>query len=388
MTVVPATKTSCVVETEDGETELCFGLPRGRSSNFRFRYVLYRSRAAAKESRLDMFFDRFVIYEKLDYLLKFVLRFPVTGSFKLDIYGMDNEDSDAFDLCCTYIINCSEAKRNCLPLPDCPKIGWGPQAETQAAGLTPVTHKEAEIFSNDKYVEILLNSERDIALYHVLKHSLLDEATLSKYSVAELKAGKAVVYLRLPQKGEYALKLYAQELNEQGPTQNILNYLVNCSSMNSESQPFPNVSCGLLGRNPIISNIYGAEPVSHNEAHLKAEDGKVSLQFKADKNVELICEMHTNDRKGAGLMKSVTTNSGKHWTFDLDIPVKGEYSFNVFARQKGQPDQIHSVHSYLIDSEGHEGVPDDVDEVDTWIPTETFDTSDEEVSSVSVFILI
>uniref|UniRef100_A0A0B7AHJ6 KY-like immunoglobulin-like domain-containing protein n=1 Tax=Arion vulgaris TaxID=1028688 RepID=A0A0B7AHJ6_9EUPU len=347
--------------------------------------MMYRSRSGTSDSKIDVFFDRFVLFEKQKDFLRFALRFPIKGSFKFDIYGLDVQDGDVFDLCCTYIINCPRAKHNCLPLPDCPPLGWGPDCEIEASGLIPVTHKQAEIVSTDGFLEIRLAKNRVIAFYQLLKHSLLDDATLSKYSVAELKTDEAIVYLRLPQKGEYALKLFAQDLKDQGIAKNILNYLITCNNTNSELKPFPNISNGLIGRNPKTSKSYGVDAVSHPQARLIAKNGKIVIEFRADLNVELVCEMHTIDGKAAQKMQKVVTNSGNMWKLDLDMPVQAEYSLNVFAHEKGHSDQIYNVHSYLIKSEGRKEAGEDVDNdetnvVDTSIPTETLDTSEPEVT--------
>ncbi|RUS77650.1 hypothetical protein EGW08_014593 [Elysia chlorotica] len=385
MSSVPTTKLNCVADTREGEVEFTFGLPPERSPNYRFKYMLYRSKATAAESRVDVFLDRFVLFEQREDLLRFALRFPIKGGFKLDIYGLDVEESDVFDLCCTYIINCPQGKSNCLPLPDCPAVGWGPVPETAMVGLKPVTHKQAEVVSKDGYVEIRLAKERALAFHQLLKHSVIDEATLSKYSVTELDENEATVYLRLPQKGEYALKLFAQGLEEEGAAPNVLNYLINCSNTDQGSKPFPNVTNGLLGRNDLTSTKFGVQALSHNKGGMiDAEDGKLSVRFKANPDVELVCEMHTNDGVAAAQMSHQVQNADGTWTFSLDMPVSGEYSLNVFARTKEDKQQIHSVHTYLIKSQGRGGggadTPGSEDGVkDTAVPTETVETSDGEV---------
>ncbi|XP_059151708.1 uncharacterized protein LOC131937939 isoform X2 [Physella acuta] len=381
MSNIASTKLKCVAETKDGEVEFCFGLPAERSGNFRFKYMLYRSKQDVGENRVDLFLDRFVLFEQREDVLRFALRFPIKGSFKLDIYGLDLTDGDVFDLCCTYIINCPQAKKNCMPLPDCPPLGWGPVAETRAAGLKPLTHKQAEVSSKDGFVEIRLGKERALAFHQMLKHAVLDEATLSKYVVTELDSEQAVIYLRLPQNGEYALKLFAQGLEDEGAAPNVLNYLINCSGADS-GQPFPNLASGQLGRHQMNSDKYGVKAVTHPNGMLEAKDGKLSVAFTSDPDVELVCELHTNDGRAASKMTSAVSNKNGKWTFDLDLPVKGEYSLNVFARRKGEQGQIHSVHTYLVRSAGRDGGGDDVDgvgDVNVVIPTETVETSDSEV---------
>ncbi|XP_055886104.1 uncharacterized protein LOC106062437 isoform X1 [Biomphalaria glabrata] len=385
LSIVKSTKKNCVVETEDGEIDFCFGLPPGRSSTYRFKYMLYRSRSDPIEQKVDLFLDRFVMFEQREDLLRFALRFPIKGSFKMDIYGLDTTDGDVFDLCCTYIINCPHAKPNCLPLPDCPPLGWGPVAQTKEAGLTPKTHKQAEVTSKDGYVEIRLSKDRALAFHQLLKHAAIDEATLSKYVVTQFENDEIVVYLRLPQKGEYALELFAQGLEEEGAASNALNYLINCSNTETGSQPFPNVTNGVLGRNHVTCKKFGVGSVQPYQGMLESNDGKLSLEFTADPDVELLGELHTNDGNAFHKMSSSVTNKGGKWKFDLNMPVKGEYSINVFARKKEDDGrQIYSVYSYIIKSAGTGGGAKDEpdaegENMDTAVPTETVETSDDEV---------
>ena len=200
MAKTPRSKIPCVLFTKDGEVEIEFSLPPSNSVNLRYKYMLYRSRTKS-DSSIDTYLDRFVLFEHREDLLRFSLRFPVKGTFKMDIYGLDIEDSDIFDLCCSYVIECPQAKANCLPLPDCPPLGWGPVGKTKEAGLKPVTHKKAQVEAKDGHVEIRLDKDKALALHQQLKHAVLDDATLSKYCLTRVEEGEVIVYLRLPQKG-------------------------------------------------------------------------------------------------------------------------------------------------------------------------------------------
>lgn len=199
-------KIPCVLSTTDGEVDFEFGLPPDNSAHLRFKYMLYRSRTKS-DSSIDTYLDRFVLFEHREDLLRFALRFPIKGIFKMDIYGLDINDSDIFDLCCSYVIECPQAKANCLPLPDCPPLGWGPVQKTKEAGLAPVSHKKAQVVTKNGHVEIRLDKEKAMALHQQLKHAVLDDATLSKYCLTKVEDKEVVVYLRLPQKGEFAVRL-------------------------------------------------------------------------------------------------------------------------------------------------------------------------------------
>lgn len=201
MSCTPQSRIPCVLNTKDGEVDFEFALPPDNSANLRYKYMLYRSRIKS-DSNIDTYLDRFVLFEHREDLLRFALRFPVKGTFKMDIYGLDITVSDIFDLCCSYVIECPSAKSNCLPLPDCPPLGWGPVTKTKEAGLKPMSHKKAQVMAKDGYVEIRLDKSKQIALHQQLKHAVLDDATLSKYCLTRVEEGEVIVYLRLPKEGE------------------------------------------------------------------------------------------------------------------------------------------------------------------------------------------
>ncbi|XP_076439797.1 uncharacterized protein LOC143279651 isoform X2 [Babylonia areolata] len=383
MSKTPQSKIPCVLHTTDGEMDIQFGLSPANSARLRFKYMLYRSRTKS-DSSIDTYLDRFVLFEHREDLLRFSLRFPVRGTFKMDIYGLDVEDSDIFDLCCSYVIECPQAKANCLPLPDCPPLGWGPVQKTKEAGLTPVSHKNAQVVARDGHVEIRLDKEKALALHQQLKHAVLDDATLSKYCLTRVEEGEVVVYLRLPQKGEYALKLFAQDAGAEGNAENVLNYLVDCQGQTDQSKPFPNTSHGLLGKGPDADR-FGVKPLTHPGGTIDAKDGKVSVKFAASDKAELVCEVHTVDGKAARQVTATRRNEKGEWIFDLDLPEAGEYSLNVFAKEKGNDHEIFNVHTYLVHSEGHDKAAgddtqnDDDTFEDNVISNETVETSDKEV---------
>lgn len=99
-------------------------LPVDRSAKFDFRYLLFKSRHSASESQIP--YERFVMYEKRSESISYTARFPVTGHFKLDVFGLEVGQHESYDLVCSYLIDCSDTDKKATLLPDCPDIGWGP----------------------------------------------------------------------------------------------------------------------------------------------------------------------------------------------------------------------------------------------------------------------
>ena len=383
MEFTPKSETKCLLTASNGEISLPFSLPSDRSEHYRYKYMLYRNRSSADDDvGKDILLDRFVMFEHTEDFLRFALRFPLAGKFKMDIFGLDVRESDIFDLTCTYLITCNSPQKNCLPLPDCPPIGWGFGGDAKAAGLKAKSHDGAIIISKDGKVEIKLGAHRDIRLHQLLKNTIVDEATLSKYAVIREENGEYIVDIRLPQGGEYALKLYANDSDEEGDAANVLNYLIKCQDKNVTNSPFPNVTDGMLGRKSIAGHL-GVKATSHPGPKIDAKDGRCRLEFEAPDDIEMVAELHSNDPNATKHMKVKPTKVNGKWVFDVDMPIEGEYSVNIFAKKKGDTKRIYNVHSYLVQSGGHEldgsEAGDGGDSEPIKVVTETVQTSERDV---------
>lgn len=373
----------CIFTTKKGEADIQFCLPQTKSKNFRFKYMLYLSRAALKENKANFFLDRFIFFEQRSDLLLLALRFPIKGTFKLDLFGVDTVESDVFDLVCTYLIQCPEPMPNCLPLPDVPPLGWGPLHVTSEAGLKPKTHQTGVINTKDGNVEIKFGVDRKVKVHQALLHAVIDQATLNNYSVTRLENGEVIVNVRLPMGGEYALKLYAQEEGEDGEASNFCNYLIRCDKDTLNNIPFPNVPTGSLGKQ-YIGDKLGVKALSHPVGCVETKDGRLPMTFEAPENVELMCEIHKVGSDGNVIKMAVQPKVDNGvWSFDVDLPVAGEYSLNIFAKNAGDEDRIYNVHSYLINSKGRKNAELDVEGETTTtcfsVPVETVETADNEL---------
>jgi len=113
--------------------------------------------------------------------------------------------------------------------------------------LKATSHDEAVIETLDGVVDIrfTLDSGVKSVLKSVL-HNELDAWLLSHHALLREENGQLVVSMRLPEKGEYALKLFADSAAQQfeSELQNVCNYLIRCSDTNTGIQPFPKLHEG------------------------------------------------------------------------------------------------------------------------------------------------
>ena len=347
MNMLPSSYKECVLHTQGGEIDITFSIPKDRAKDIQYRYLLFKNRQ--KGDNINVPLDRFVFYQKMPDAIKYNAKFPVAGRFKFDIFGQSEKEHDTFDLCASYLIDCNDPQKNVKPLPDNPVIGWGPGGEAENAGMKPTTHEEAVIETTDGNVEIRFALDNPLAVMQNLQCNDLDELLLKRNAMLRVDNDELVVTVRLPKKGDYALNLHADKKESVGELPNVCNYLIKCMNDN-DVKPFPKLHEGIIGKGYLADKLK-VKPKSHLCDTIQTNTGQVNIEFDADEDVELVCEIQSNDVDNGRLSECVTVNAaGRNRNIDLQLPQKGEYALNVYARKKGDPSRVHHVHTYFIES--------------------------------------
>lgn len=115
--------------------------------------------------------------------------------------------------------------------------------------MKATSHDEAVIETSEGVVDIRFALDPRVkAVLKSVLHNDLDAWLLCHHALLREEDGQLVVSMRLPQHGEYALKLFAdstaQQLNSESELQNVCNYLIRCLNTNSGIQPFPKLHEG------------------------------------------------------------------------------------------------------------------------------------------------
>ncbi len=357
-------KKDCVVHTVAGETEIYFTLPSDQSPDIDFKYLLYKQRQKSDDHQFVPM-DQFVIYQKTSNGLSFIARFPVAGRFKMDVFGQNLKDHNTLDMICSYIIECAEPMKNCQPLPDNPEIGWGPGAEAEKAGLQAKTHSDGIIKTDDGHVEMRFDLKNPMNVLQNLRNNDLDEWLLKRHAVIRIEDGEMIIDMRLPQSGEYALNLFADETDKEGDMPNVCNYLIHCQNEGVNTAPFPRLHDGILGKSH-LSDKLNVVPLSHPGGLIQTEVAKVDISFSVPEDVELFCELHNTgkERKVTADEFSKSSMAGTD-TFNLDMQCPGEYGLNIYAKRKSEGNRMYHVHTYLLEylSQGYSAPQPIKDEV-------------------------
>jgi len=118
--------------------------------------------------------------------------------------------------------------------------------------LKATSHGEAVIETSDGVVDIRFTLDPRVkAVLKSVLHNELDAWLLSHHALLREENGQLVVSMRLPQKGEYALKLFADSTQStaqqlESELQNVCNYLIRCLNNNTGLQPFPKLHEGKI----------------------------------------------------------------------------------------------------------------------------------------------
>ena len=152
--MVESSKRDCILKTENGEIQVVFGLSGNNSKSLQFRFLLYRAKQVSRASIAHFPLERYVFYQKSETSIEYNNKFPVSGRFKMDLFGKNDEVHENFDLVCSYMIDCPLAAMDVDALPDNPDIGWGPAGESERVGLVAKSHEKGVINSNDGKIEM------------------------------------------------------------------------------------------------------------------------------------------------------------------------------------------------------------------------------------------
>ena len=347
----------CIIQTKSGKASFEFRASHACMSSLRFRWKITR-RKQEGENLAASSFDRYIFYQKTGDKVTFELEFPMAGTYQMDLYGQEGGE-EGFDKVCSYCVLCDEATSQAEPLPDVPDIGWGTCPEADKMKLRPLFEGSGPyIDSADGELQLKFSAPEGAMVGFTLRHNVIRNAVLRKHALLTRSGQEVVVTLRLPAKGNYALGLYVEDPSEK-EMHNVCNYLVRCQAVGVGSKPFPMLHGGIVGES-LLAKILGVHPETQGSAVLNTEDGNVQVAFEVTNpgQVDLLCELQHNKIEGSKLVNSIQcTKEGNLVTYDLALPLAGEYAFNVYAKKSGTDYQIYHLFTYMIVAAKGTGVP-------------------------------
>ncbi len=350
MTVRESSK-RCIIIPVDGEADLDFGIPQETAKNLRYSYTYFKKTNDSGDDDDQTEADRYVMYQKTIDALSIKVRFPFTGEYKLEIYGGTKQPKStiiSLKLLVTYIFKCSKANENVQPFPASPGIGWGPGLDADKVGLDALSHKDAFIKTSDGNIDIRFGVTDTLAVLPSLFRDDLDDVPLPvlRHVICYKHNNELVVNVRLPQQGEYTLKLFGDAKRKQ-TVPNICNYLLQCATDDINTVAFPRLHTGVLGMSHLAPRM-GIEASIQQSHILETPDGTMKIAFICPEHIELVVELHSATRDANVTAEEVTISRQDTITsFDIALTKPGEYGFNVFALRKGDS-RVYHIHTYLL----------------------------------------
>ena len=126
---------SCILKSENGTCRIEIACEKDNAHRLSLNYELYSKEAKSSELKLapdDL--ERLVLHSRQNKVFLFEIRFPVEGTYRLEIHGGYHKSHSV--RLCQFQIQCTKRLHNCVTLPVSPdKLMWGPGPYSDDVGL-------------------------------------------------------------------------------------------------------------------------------------------------------------------------------------------------------------------------------------------------------------
>lgn len=357
MSTVEKSSNQCKLFSDKETVNITFNLQQKRSPNLTFRFMLTQHRTQIETNKpVDILLERFVsVIHSLE-KVTFKIRLPFYGKYQYDVYACDFTKTTNFSLLATYMIDCVDPKDQCLPFPDCPEIGFGNNPHADKLGIYAISPTTPFVKTGNGILEFVVHVQKQFEMSHMLKSLLIDPSNLSRHVLTRREGDRYLANVKLPREGEYAIKFYVEETSgtiTQNLPSDLLNFIIKFKGDDRPCNlPFPNIPDGKLGAKLDAISL-GVKYLNEGGDIIKAPEGKANLRFQSDKQLKLLCELSCCKREGNTRVSVISRVENDIWSFDVNMPIEGEYSVNVFAFKNTNDTKLYQIHSFFIHSDGN-----------------------------------
>ncbi|KAL4221367.1 hypothetical protein ACF0H5_019626 [Mactra antiquata] len=344
----------CVVTNDTGELEIRFHVPRQKSLDLDFQYLMFQLKDDLTEKRID----RYVYMHRTNNneTLCVKIRAPEVGTYRFELVGKDSTVKDSgydYDWIAIYKLIFTESMYNCKPYPPMPIIGWGPGRETEKAGLVPLSHFTGE-------VEMDAHGKAEIKFAQTTERKTTDTSYGAKVytggetmneipdsAVHRVENGDVVFNVMTPDTGEYVVRLFGKEA-EEPKAKEFCDYLL-LSKQKDHTGRFPKgFQQSKLGPKSPGFAASGLTPTIAS-GYIKTDSNEVNIGFKRKEDIEMSVNLSGEKVKpsDAHLLLG-QTESGNTVTYNVRLPESGMYGLRVKGtREEGATHK--PLYDYVID---------------------------------------
>ncbi|KAK3098481.1 hypothetical protein FSP39_019873 [Pinctada imbricata] len=223
--------TSTMKSVLNSKDALCdISLRSGFDTRVSFKYELYYNHEESKKPISDdIQLDRYVACLNQEKSNIFKIRFPCEGIFKIEIFGVF--DNDSFNrMLCAFKLICNETISDVKPFPCNPSSGFGPSKTTEENGLVSPTQKTGFIrVRKERNINFKFKMVRSVQVQAVLVHNQISSEELQHNVTQKVKGNELSVDVNIPNSEEYALQINTRDKGSKGDFKNACNYLISSS---------------------------------------------------------------------------------------------------------------------------------------------------------------
>ena len=215
----------CILQAKNGCVEIVFSCPE--SSPMMFAHELfYDKRASFEDLPSNMKLDRFVIMSTKQEKRVFFVRLPVSGIYKLRIYGGVTR---LFHLC-DFRLDCDKAVSRCRPLPVSSTIGFGFTQRAKLCGLDYPSEYSGIVRIEAGHGKIFnFQMTRDCEVQTTVVHHTMSTEELKRCVRTKVKEKTISVYVSIPDQTlqeEYVMEVFTRDKETKDKFRNAVNYLL------------------------------------------------------------------------------------------------------------------------------------------------------------------
>ena len=373
-----------VIRTDDkGGAKITIRVPEEHENDLVFFYQL---RFADKDKSKDTNYrgsplERFVFQTMVDNTVTFSVHVPTPGMYFMEIFANKIDDSGRVEennanvapfklkCACKFKVICETLSGKMHPLPNCAAGEWGPKKAQRHFGIIPVISATASssefemekvgMLTVDDNLELKFRTPHPYQFVAKLRMNHVDSKTLDPFINLTSEGAILIVYVSLPQPGQYGLDIFAR-LKGAPDTHTLSHackYLINCTKVESmvHIPKIPPQSSAdgskrsRFGPTPAFDEL-GLKLVPQREAKIRVGKNKtnVDIQTPSSKIVlsyQFLREPDEDNREYV----TQTKEANGIVRFAVTMPKKGNYMLSLYARRENSEDRsAPNVFNFLI----------------------------------------
>jgi len=284
------------------------------------------------------------------------MRFPEVGDYVLNIFAKENDDeNDGLSNVCSYLISTDHTAMDKSPFFVSGNVQLGANLNFDMLRMKAVSHPTPFIVDPK-------NGQMDFSFETPTPCDLTAELILCRdnkeqkmegFTFIVKKIGEAAITARFPEKGNYTLNLYGKEKNNDGLCHLVFVYFILINNEPAvDKSPFfmAGNGCSQLGANDNFDRLC-MKADSHPTPYIvDPKNGQMDFSFETpipcDLTAELILCRDNKEHKMEGFT-FIVKKIGEA-TITARFPEKGNYTLNLYGKEKSKDELYHLVFVYFI----------------------------------------